>query len=78
MYGRRGRQTKEPIDESENSENNNHGLWSHHFMANRETMERVRGFFVLFCFVLFVCLFVFEEGICIITADCECSHKIKR
>ena len=42
----KGRRTKEPLDESErgelkswikaqHSENEDHGIWSHHFMANR-------------------------------------------
>ena len=45
-YGREWRGTKEPPDESErgewkswlkaqHSENEDHGIWSHHFMANR-------------------------------------------
>ena len=45
-YGRKRRRTKEPLDESErgerksclktqHSENEDHGIWSHHFMANR-------------------------------------------
>ena len=45
-YGRKQRGNKEPLDESEweeaksllktqNSRNENHGIWSHHFMANR-------------------------------------------
>ena len=45
-YGRNWRRTKEPLDESErgewkswlkaqHSENEDHGIWSHHFMANR-------------------------------------------
>ena len=45
-YGRERRRTKEPLDESEreewkswlkaqHSENKDHGIWSHHFMANR-------------------------------------------
>ena len=45
-YGRKWRGTKEPLDESErgewkswlkaqHSENEDHGIWSHHFMANR-------------------------------------------
>ena len=45
-YGRKRRRTKEPLDESErgeweswlktqHSENWDHGIWSHHFMANR-------------------------------------------
>ena len=54
-YGRKWRRTKEPLDESErvkweswlktqHSENEDHGIWSHHFMANRETLETVRDF----------------------------------
>ena len=45
-YGRKWRGTKEPLDESErgewkiwlktlHSEKKDHGIWSHHFMANR-------------------------------------------
>ena len=45
-YGRKWRGTKEPLDEGErvewkswlkaqHSENEDHGIWSHHFMANR-------------------------------------------
>ena len=45
-YGRKWRRTKEPLDESERGEwkswlkaqhsgNLDHGIWSHHFMANR-------------------------------------------
>ena len=45
-YGRKQRGIEEPIDESErgeskswlktqHSENVDHGIWSHHFMANR-------------------------------------------
>ena len=45
-YGRKQRRTKEPLDESkrgewksrlkaQHSENLGHGIWSHHFMANR-------------------------------------------
>ena len=54
----KARGTKEPLDESERGEwnsqlkiqhsNNDHGIWSHYFMANNgETMERVRGFIFL-------------------------------
>ena len=46
-YGRKWRRTKEPVNESErgewkswlkaqHSENEDHGIWSHHFMANRQ------------------------------------------
>ena len=42
-YGRKWRRTKEPLDErewkswlkSQHSKNEDHGIWSHHFMANR-------------------------------------------
>ena len=41
-----------------------HGIWSHHFMANRwETMETVRDF-----------IFLGSK----ITADGDCSHEIQR
>ena len=54
-YGRKWRRTKEPLDENErggwktwlktqHSENEDHGIWSHHFMANRETMETETDF----------------------------------
>ena len=49
---------------TQHSENIDHGLRSHHFMANdRETMERVRDF-----------IFLGSK----ITADGDCSHEIKR
>ena len=43
LNGRKQRRTKEPLDESErvgclktqHLENLDHGIWSHHFMANR-------------------------------------------
>ena len=74
-YGRKGRRTKEPLDESErgeweswlkaqHSENEDHGTWSHHFMADRwETVETVSDFIF---------------GGSKITADGDCSHEIKR
>ena len=40
-----------------------HGIWSHHFMANRETVETVADF-----------TFLGSK----ITADGDCSHEIKR
>ena len=44
--------------------NKDHGIWSHHFMANRwETMETVRDF-----------IFLGSK----ITADGDCSHEIQR
>ena len=49
---------------TQHSENQNHGIRSHHFMANRwETMETVRDFIF---------------GGSKITADGDCSHEIKR
>ena len=73
-YGRKWR-TKQPLDESErrewkgslkdqHSENEGHGIQSHHFMANKwETMETVIEF-----------IFLGSK----ITADGDCSHDIKR
>ena len=63
-----------PLDESErgegkswlkvqHSENKDHGIWSHHFMKNRQEMETVADF-----------LFLGTK----ITADGDCSHEIKR
>ena len=69
------RRTKEPLDESErgewkswpkaqHSENWDHGIWSHHFVANRwGTVETVADFIFLGCKI---------------TADGDCSHEIKR
>ena len=49
---------------SQHSENEDHDIQSHHFMANRwGTMETVRDFIF---------------GGSKITADGDCSHKIKR
>ena len=74
-YGRKWRGTKKPLDESErgewkswlktqHSENEDHGIWSHHFMANRwETVETVSDF-----------IFLGSK----ITADGDCSYEIKR
>ena len=71
----RKRRTTEPLDESErgelkcwlkaqHSENEDHGIWCHHFMGNRgETVETVSGFIF---------------GGSKITADSDCSHEIKR
>ena len=72
-YGRKWR-TKEPLDESErewkiwlkiqHSKNEDHGIWSLHFMArDGETMETVTDF-----------IFLGSK----ITADGDCSHEIKR
>ena len=65
---------KKPLDESErgewkswlkaqHSENEDHGISSHHFMGNGETVERVSDFIL---------------GGSKITADGDCSHEIKR
>ena len=74
-YGRRRRGTKESLDEGErgewkswlkaqHSENKDHGIWPHHFMANRwgnnGNGERL--------------YFLGSK----ITADGDCSHEIKR
>ena len=49
---------------AQHSENKDHGIWSHHFMANRwETGEIVADF-----------IFLGSR----ITADGDCSHEIKR
>ena len=49
---------------TQHSKNEDHGIWSHHFMANRwEKMETVSGF-------IFLCSKI--------TADGDCSHEIKR
>ena len=49
---------------SQHSENEDHGIWSHHFMANRwETVETVTDFIL---------------GGSKITADGDCIHEIKR
>ena len=76
-YGRKQRGTKEPLDESQrvkwknwlktqHSENEDHGIRSHHFMANRlwnnGNSDR---------------LYFFWRGDKI-TADGDCSHEIKR
>ena len=74
-YGRKQRRTEEPLDESErgkwkswlktqHSENYNHGIWPHQFMANRwgNNGNSERLFW----------------GGSKITADGDCSHEIKR
>ena len=48
---------------TQRSKNEDHGIWSYHFMANGETMEAMTVFIFL--------------GYKII-ADGDCSHKIKR
>ena len=50
-------------DDFEAQENKGHGIWSHHFMANRwGTLETVTNFIL---------------GGSNITADDDCSHEIK-
>ena len=72
--GRKQRETKEPLDEGERErkswlktqhfKNEDHGIWSHHFMANRwGNKETVADF-----------IFLGSK----ITADGDCSHEIKR
>ena len=52
------------LAKAQHSENEDHGIWSHHFMRNRwETVETVSDF-----------IFVGSK----ITADGDCSHEIKR
>jgi len=49
---------------TQHSKNEDHGIWSHHFMANRwETVETGKDF-----------IFLGSK----ITADGDCSHEIKR
>ena len=57
------KEESEKIGKAQHSENEDHGIWSHHFMANRETMETVTDF-----------IFLGSK----ITADGDCSHEIKR
>ena len=74
-YGRKWRRMKEPLDESEkgewkswlkaqHSENKDHGIQSHHFMANRWGNSGNSGW-----------LYFLGSKI---TADGDCSHEIKR
>ena len=73
LMAKKGRRTKEPLDESgrgewrnwlktQHSENFDHGIRSYHFMANRETKQTVRDY-------------VWNSKI---TADGDCSHEIQR
>ena len=48
---------------AQHSENEDHGIWSHHFMENRETVETVSDFIL---------------GGSKITKDGDCSREIKR
>ena len=49
---------------TQHSKNQDHGIWSHHFIADRwETMETVTDFIILGSKI---------------TADGDCSHEIKR
>ena len=47
---------------AQHSENKDHGIRSHHFMGNEETVESVRLYF----------------GGSKLTADDDCSHEIRR
>ena len=47
---------------AQHSENENHGIWSHHFMINRETVETVSDF-----------IFLGSK----VTAGGDCSNEIK-
>ena len=74
-YNRKWRRNKEPLDESErgewkswlktqHSENKDHGIWSHRFMANRwGNSGNIADFIFLGSKIM---------------ADGDCSHKIKR
>ena len=74
-YGRKWRETKKPLDESErgewkswlkaqHSENEDHGIWSHHFMGNMGKQWKQCQTFIW--------------GVPKITADGDCSHEMKR
>ena len=74
-YGRKWREAKKPLDESEriewkswlkaqHSENEDHGIWSHHFIENRWGNSGNSDRLIL--------------GGSKITADGDCSHEIKR
>ena len=78
-YGRKGKRTKEPLDESESGEqkswlktqhskNQEHGIQSHHFMANRWGKSGNCGRF-------YFLQIKFDSKI---IADGDCSHEIKR
>ena len=54
---------------TQHSENKDHGIWSHHFMANRWGSNRKSDR------LYFIYLFIFCSNI---TADDDCSHEIKR
>ena len=58
------KEESEKLAKAQHSENEEHGMWSHHFMGNRwETVETVSDF-----------IFLGSK----ITADGDCSHEIKR
>ena len=58
------KEESEKLAKAQHSENEEHGMWSHHFMGNRwETVETVSE-------LIF--------GGSKITADGDCSHEIKR
>ena len=55
---------KEESEKTQHSKNEDHGIWSHHFMANRWGNSRNSGDFIF--------------GGSKITPDGDCSHEIKR
>ena len=61
----KGKEESEKVGKSQHSENEDHDIWSHHFMANRQVnsgnSERL-----------------YFGGGSKITADGDCSHEIKR
>ena len=76
LYGRKPRRTTESLDESkirewkswlkaQHSENEDHGIWSHHFMANRWGNSGNSGW-------------LYFWGGSKMTADGDCNHEIKR
>ena len=57
-------ESKKSWPKAQHSENEDHGIWSHHFMANRWGKVETMTEFIL--------------GGSKITADGDCSHEIKR
>ena len=58
------KEESETVGLSQHSENEDHGIWSHHFMGNRWGNSETVSDFIL--------------GGSKITADGDCSHEIKR
>ena len=57
------KEESEKLGKAQHSENEDHGIRPHHFMANRwETVETLTDFIFL---------------VCKITADGDCSHEVK-